>query len=39
MGDTLSIAASVAGLLTTAGKICSVLSDFVGAAADTPQSA
>jgi hypothetical protein len=39
MADPLSIAASVAGLLTTAGKICSVLSDLVGAVSDAPQSA
>jgi cell division control protein 24 len=39
MADPLSIAASVAGLLTTAGKICSVLSGFVGAVADAPHSA
>ncbi len=39
MADPLSIAASVAGLLATAGKICLVLSQFIGAATDAPQSA
>ncbi len=39
MADPLSIAASVVGLLATAGKICSVLGDFVFSAADAPQSA
>ena len=39
MADPLSIAISVAGLLATAGKICSVLSHFIGAATDAPQSA
>ncbi|KAK4103378.1 hypothetical protein N658DRAFT_505735 [Parathielavia hyrcaniae] len=39
MADPLSIAASVVGLLTTAGRICSVLSNFIGAAADAPKSA
>jgi hypothetical protein len=39
MADPLSIAASVAGLLATAGKVCSALSHFIGAAVDAPKSA
>jgi hypothetical protein len=39
MADPLSIAASVAGLLATAGKICSALTTFVLGCVDAPQSA
>jgi hypothetical protein len=39
MADPLSIAASVAGLLATAGKICLVLSQFIGGTVHAPQSA
>jgi hypothetical protein len=39
MSDPFSIAASVVGLLATAGKICSVLSTFVSAVLDAPRSA
>ncbi|KAK3305598.1 ras family-domain-containing protein [Chaetomium strumarium] len=39
MADPLSVAASVVGLLAAAGKVGSVLRQFVGAVADAPQSA
>jgi hypothetical protein len=39
MADPLSIAVSVAGLLGTTTKICSVLSDFISSAVDAPNSA
>jgi hypothetical protein len=39
MADPLSIAASVAGLLGTATKIYSVLSDFISTVVDAPNSA
>ncbi|KAK4444564.1 P-loop containing nucleoside triphosphate hydrolase protein [Podospora aff. communis PSN243] len=39
MADPLSIAASVAGLLATSGKICSALSTFISGVVDAPQSA
>jgi hypothetical protein len=39
MADPLSIAASVAGLLATATKIYSVLSDFISTVVDAPNSA
>jgi hypothetical protein len=39
MADPLSIAASVVGLLTAAGKICSALSGFISTVTNAPQSA
>lgn len=39
MADPLSVAASVAGLLTAAAAICKVLAPYAAAARDTPQIA
>ncbi|KAK3290986.1 uncharacterized protein B0H64DRAFT_411088 [Chaetomium fimeti] len=39
MADPLSVAASIAGLLTAAASICKVLGPYVNAARDTPQIA
>ena len=39
MADPLSIAASVTGLLSVAGKICTIISDFISNVADAPNSA
>src|SRR6188768_3659659 len=39
MADPLSIAASVAGLLTVAVKISAVISDFISSINDVPESA
>ncbi|KAI9162804.1 hypothetical protein HJFPF1_04396 [Paramyrothecium foliicola] len=39
MADPLSIAASIVGLLTAAGKICNVVSGFIASTAAAPSSA
>jgi len=39
MADPLSIAASVVGLVATAGKICAALTGLVSTVVDAPQSA
>ena len=39
MADPLSVAASVAGLLSVAGKICTIISGFISSVADAPDSA
>ena len=39
MGDPLSIAASVTGLLSVAGKICTIIYGFISSVADAPDSA
>ena len=39
MADPLSIAASVTGLLTVAGKICTIIYGFLSSVADAPDSA
>jgi hypothetical protein len=39
MADPLSIAASVTGLLSVAGKTCTIISGFISSVADVPNSA
>ena len=39
MADPLSIAAAVTGLLSVAGKVCTIISGFISSVADAPRSA
>ncbi|KAF5018986.1 hypothetical protein F66182_9004 [Fusarium sp. NRRL 66182] len=39
MADPLSIVASIVGLIAAAGKVCGVLSSFIGSTVDAPESA